>query len=117
MIALSAETVCFVCNMVNLTFKEIVESMGVRCDTMLRSNEFFIRFDKSMPMQLRSHFQDLDTQMISWDLWRDEELIEQLENYTRSDYETEAKHVSEPKDRLLKKILTQAAQQISAIGS
>lgn len=110
--------------MVNLTFKEIVESMGVRCDTMLRSNEFFIRFDKSMPMQLRSHFQDLDTQMISWDLWRDEELIEQLENYTRSgtiraykDYETEAKHVSEPKDRLLKKILTQAAQQISTIGS
>lgn len=91
--------------------------MGVRYDVMIRANEFFMRFDKSMPTQLRSHFQDLETQMLSWDLWRDEELIEQLENYTRSDYETESKHLSEPKDRLLKKILTQTAQQISTIGS
>jgi len=124
MIALSAETVCFVCNMVALTFKEIVETMGVRCDVLLRCNEFFVRFDKAMPMQLRSHFQDLETQMLSWDLWRDEDLITQLENYTRSgtialysDFETEAKHLSEPKDRLLKKILTQATQQISSLGS
>lgn len=75
MIALSAETVCFVCNLVNLQFKEIVEMMAVKCNVLIRSNEFFIRFDKTMPMQLRSHFQDLETQLIGWELWQDNDLI------------------------------------------
>lgn len=84
MIALSSETVCFVCNMVNLTFREIVDQLSVKCDVLLKANEFFTRFDKSMPIQVRSHFQDLETQILSWDIWRDEDLITQLENYGRS---------------------------------
>lgn len=57
--------------------------MGIKCDVLLRCNEYFLRFDKAMPMQIKSHFQDLETQMLSWDLWSDEEFVRQFGSYAR----------------------------------
>jgi hypothetical protein len=53
------ETVCFVCNVINMTFKDITQMLGLKYDMLLKVIDFFMRFDKSMPLQVRSHFQDI----------------------------------------------------------
>jgi hypothetical protein len=84
LIALAAESVCFVCNVINMTFRDITEPLRLKFDVLLRANDFFMKFDKSMPIQIRSHFQDLESQIVSWDLWRDAELVNMIERYAKS---------------------------------
>jgi hypothetical protein len=42
-----------------MTFKDITQMLDFKYDTLLKVNDFFMRFDKCMPLQVRSHFQDL----------------------------------------------------------
>lgn len=84
LIALAAETVCFVCNVINMTFRDITEPLGLKFDVLFKANDFFMKFDKSMPIQIRSHFQDLETQIVSSDIWRDSEMVTVIERYSKS---------------------------------
>lgn len=70
LMAVSVEIVFFVNNS-TITSEDIEAQVKIRSIEMCKACDFFISFDRSMPVSMKTHLIDFDASYISYKLWRD----------------------------------------------
>lgn len=69
--AVSLELVLWVNNSKVLTFEEIEAEVNVSAFSMWKACDFFAKIDRNMPINLRTHIVDLESNYLNYKLWND----------------------------------------------
>ena len=80
---MAVEVVLFVSNSA-LSFNEIEAELGTDPFELWKACDFFINFDKGMPMALKTHLLDLEVTLISEKLWKEPNYIQMISDMARS---------------------------------
>lgn len=81
LMAVSLEIILFVNNSKILTFDEIeseVSKVGVSAFSMWKACDCFAKLDKNMPMNLRTHIIDLESNYLNYKLWKNSDNLKMV---------------------------------------
>lgn len=104
------EVVFFVSN-IDFSFDKLEQRFDLSYISLWRAVDFFLKFDKSMPTNIRVHLLDVEVDIISEKIWKDEENIANIHNFLNNDKFT-SKEIETIYERICKRILHQIAFQI-----
>jgi hypothetical protein len=71
--------VFFVSN-ITIFFEEIESGLETQRLHQWCACDFFIKFDRGMPSALKLHLLDLEVNMVSFKIWQDTDLVQQMHN-------------------------------------
>lgn len=107
------ESVYFILNLPGLPMAKLIELAEVEWYHLWRVCDYFLRYDKTMPNALKFHVLDLETRVVSMELWKVESDIFQIFNPNQS----ARVHKRYPEsDRFVRRILHQVAYQIHLLS-
>ncbi len=78
------EIVFFVSN-IDATLDKLEQQIKVSQISLWRAVDFFLKFDKSMPVNIKIHLLDFEVEIISEKIWNDSENVANIQNFLKNE--------------------------------